>query len=68
MNSPRLYQKMGKEIACIKESCKVQKINPEVLMSFDWEFQGWEKKSKRERQGERERQRNGVEEVPTTFR
>lgn len=48
---------MGKEIACIKESCKVQKINPEVLMSFDWEFQGWEKRAKeKDREGERDRE------------
>lgn len=59
---------MGKEFACIKESCKVQRINPEALMSFDWEFRGGWGRSKRERQGGRERERNGMEEVPKTFR
>lgn len=38
MNSLRIQQEMGKEIAT-KENFKTQRKNPEVVMSFDWKFQ-----------------------------
>lgn len=56
MNSPQIWQKIGKEIVSMKENVKTQRINPEVLTYFDWEFQ------------KKRTEKNGVEEVPEKSR